>query len=343
MRKFLKFIFLFLIIAFLILFVFLFMGSPKEAKDIEWGVNFSQKHAKDLGLNWKETYLALLDDLKVRNLKIAAYWDLIEEEKGVYNFDDLDWQIERAEERGANVILVIGLKSLRWPECHIPDWFSESSKEEKNQKLLEYVEKIVSRYENSFAVQAWQIENEPFFSFGECPNMDSFMLAKEINTAKINDGKKRPIIVSDSGEFSLWFGAAQYADIVGITMYRKTWFVPPGFDSGNSEKDGFYWSYPFQPVFYKRKADLVKSLFDKEVWCVELQAEPWGPKLLYDLSIEQQKETMNLDIFRQNINFAKRTGLSKFYLWGGEWWYWMKKIQGDSRIWDEARNLFSNF
>jgi len=45
-----------------------------------------QKHSEELGLDWKKTYLAILDDLKVKNLKLVAYWDLIEEEPGVYNF-----------------------------------------------------------------------------------------------------------------------------------------------------------------------------------------------------------------------------------------------------------------
>ena len=74
--------------------------------------------------------------------------------------------------------------------------------------------------------------------------------------------------------------------------------------------------------------------------CVELQAEPWGPKLLYDSPLEEQQKTMGLEQFKKNIEFAKDTGLKEFYLWGPEWWYWMQEKQGDSSIWEEAKKLF---
>ncbi|HEY0087503.1 MAG TPA: hypothetical protein VGB37_01595, partial [Candidatus Lokiarchaeia archaeon] len=93
---------IFLIISALILLIvgFFFVGKPPQAKEITWGVNFSQKHTTNLGLDWKETYLALLDDLKVKNIKLITHWDLIGLEKGEYEFDDLDWQIQEAEKRG---------------------------------------------------------------------------------------------------------------------------------------------------------------------------------------------------------------------------------------------------
>ena len=82
---------LLILLVFLLLFAgYLFIGTPPLAKEITWGVNFSQKHARDLGLDWKETYLALLDDLGARNLKVAAHWDLLESEKDKYYLDDLE-------------------------------------------------------------------------------------------------------------------------------------------------------------------------------------------------------------------------------------------------------------
>jgi len=49
---------------------------------------------------------------------------------------------------------------------------------------------------------------------------------------------------------------------------------------------------------------------------------------------------MNLEQFKYNVEFAKNTGMSEHYLWGAEWWYWMKEKQNNSEIWDEARKLF---
>ena len=320
------FILLFLVILFFSLF---FVGSVPQADKIAWGVNFSQKHSQSLGLDWKENYSALLDDLKVKNIKLAAHWDLIQPEDNQFNFQDLDWQVEKAEEKGAKLVLAIGMKTPRWPECHIPEWAKNKSKQEQQKEILKMLENIVLRYKDSPAIKYWQVENEPLFPFGDCPWIDKDFLKKEIDLVKSLDKKDR-VLISDSGEGSFWIQAAILGDIVGTTIYRKAWFHQPG----------FYVNYPFPPIFYARKAQIINKLFDKEVICVELQAEPWGPKLLYDSPLEEQEKTMNLEQFKANIEFAKKTGLKEFYLWGSEWWYWMKEKQNRPAIWDEARKIF---
>ncbi len=327
-----KKILLILLIIFLFLMSFFFVGKPPQAKKIIWGVNFSQKHAENLSLDWQKTYLALIDDLKVKNIKLATYWDLIEPEEDKYNFEDLDWQIKKAEEKGVNLLLVIGMKTPRWPECHIPEWAKNLRKENQQEKILKLIEKIVLRYRDSKAINKWQVENEPFFPFGQCPWVDKEFLKKEIKLVKSLDNQKRPIVISDSGEGSLWITAAKLGDIVGTTLYKKVWV----------RQLGIYLTYPFPPTFYWRKAQIINKLFNKEVIGVELQAEPWGPKLLYDSPIEEQEKTMNLEQFKKNIEFAKKTGLSEFYLWGGEWWYWKKIKQNDSTIWNEVKKLFKD-
>lgn len=320
---------LFIILIIILLFLgYLFIGKAPVADNIVWGVNFSQKHAFLFGLDWKETYLALVDDLGVKKMKIASYWDLIEGEEGSYNFSDLDWQINKAEEKEVDVLLVIGMKSPRWPECHIPEWAKGLEKEQQQEKILDYLKEIVLRYQDFSAISAWQIENEPFFPFGDCPWVDNKFLKQEIELVKSLDS--RPIVISDSGEGSFWLGAASYGDIVGTTIYRKVWF----------RQLNSYISYPLPSVFYYRKALLVNKLYGKDVICVELQTEPWGPELLYSSPLGEQEKTMNLEQFRKNIEYAKNTGLAEFHLWGAEWWYWMKEVQGDASIWQEAKKLF---
>ena len=331
MRRILKY-FLFGILAFLLLiFCYLFIGTPPQAKEISWGVNFSQKHAQNLGLDWKETYSALLDDLKVKNIKLITHWDLIELNEGKYYFEDLDWQIKKAEEKDARLLLVIGMKTGRWPECHIPEWAKNLNKEEQQKEILEMIEEVVLRYRDRASVGAWQVENEPFFPFGECPWVDKNFLKKEIDLVKSLDSQSRPIVISDSGEGSLWVNAAKLGDIVGTTLYKKVWF----------RQLGNYIYYPFPPTFYWRKAQLIEKIFNKKVVVIELQAEPWGPKLLYESPLEEQEKTMNLERFKANIEFAKKTGLDEFYLWGGEWWYWLKEKQNKPEIWQEAKKLFN--
>jgi len=325
-----KKIMLYFLILLLIIVGFLFIGRPSEAENIVWGVNFSQKHAQGLGLDWQETYSALIDDLGATNIKLATYWDLIEKGEGDYDFGDLDLQVKEAEQKGVNLFLVIGMKSPRWPECHIPEWAKGLTKEEQQEKILNLVKQIVSRYQDYSSITMWQIENEPFFPFGECPWVDKEFLKKEVEQVKNLDKQKRPVVISDSGEGSFWISAARVGDVVGTTMYKKVWI----------HQLGIYLTYPLPPNFYWQKAQIIKTFFNKKVICVELQAEPWGPRLLYDSPLEEQQKSMDLQRFQQNIDFARKTGLDEFYLWGGEWWYWMKEKQNQPQIWEEAKKLF---
>jgi hypothetical protein len=48
---------------------------------------------------------------------------------------------------------------------------------------------------------------------------------------------------------------------------------------------------------------------------------------------------MDFKKFKENIDFAKKTGLDTIYLWGVEWWYWLKE-KGNESILDEAKTLF---
>jgi len=329
MKKILKKV-LFVVLFFILLIgCFLFVGKPKQAENITWGVSFSQKYSEELGLDWKENYLAILDDLKVKNMRLIAYWDLIEKEKDTYNFRDLDWQIEQAKERDIKIILAIGKKVPRWPEHHKPYWTENQPKDDQNKKLLIYIEKIVNRYKDNENILVWQVENEPFFPFGKSHYADKKALRQEIELVKSLDNK-RPIIVTESGELPFWFKPAKYGDIVGYSLYEKVWF----------HEIGLYLTYPMPPVFYNRKAWLIDKLFHKETICIELQAEPWGPGLTYTLSAEEQNKTMNIERFKKIIEFSKNTGEDTFYLWGAEWWYWMKEKHNNPQIWDEAKKLF---
>ena len=304
------------------------IGSAPRTEKIAWGVNFSQTQAQWLGLDWKAAYLALLEDLGVKNIKLITYWNLIEGEKEKYNFEDLDWQIAKADEREAKLLLAIGMRTPRWPECHIPDWAKNLSKEEQQEKILGLLEAIVTRYRGATPViWAWQVENEPFFPFGECPWKDKDFLQKEIRLVKSLDTQNRPVVISDSGEFSFWFTAARLGDIVGTTLHRKAWF----------EEIRSYVTYPLKPVFYWHKAQIINWLFGKPVIVGELQAEPW----CYKYSSNECDDVMDLRDLKNNIEFAQKTGLEKFYFWGAEWWYWMKEKQNKPEIWNEVKKLFN--
>src|SRR3989339_169651 len=281
-------------------FCFFFVGKTKEAENITWGVDFSQMQAEALKLNWRNSYLAILEDLGVKNIKIHTQWDWVEGKKDVYYFKNTDWQIDQAESHGAKIIFVLGLKSGRWPECHMPSWISSMPEEQQKLEVLEYVKEVVLRYKDSDTIEYWQVENEPLFKFGKCPEWyydNEDFLRQEVALVKSLD-PSRQIIISDSGEQSNWFRTANIADVVGITMYRVVW-------AHVTNNFGFNFDSFLSPITYWRKAQLIKNIFGKK-----------------------------------NIQYAKETGLDTFYFWGVEWWYWLKTTQNQPEIWNEARNLF---
>jgi hypothetical protein len=334
MQTIVRYVFLVLIILLLVVFIWFFVGTPKKAEKINWGVNFSQKQAIFLEIDPKEAYLALLQDLNIKNIKIAVHWDLLETEKDKYDFSDLDWQMSEAQKNNAKIVLAIGMKTPRWPECHIPQWAINLNKKQQQEQILKYLTAVINRYKDSSAILAWQVENEPFLAFGSCPWSDENFLKQEILLVKQIDQNKHPIIITDSGEMSTWTRASNMGgDMVGFTTYRMVW----------QETLKQYVSYSpwYTPMFYYRRAQVINMLYGKKAIGVELQAEPWCQASVMLAPIEEQQKTMSLDQLKKNIQFAKDTGIDTYYLWGGEWWYWMKEKQNHPEYWQEIKKLFA--
>lgn len=307
--------------------IFISSVPPREPK--VFGVTFSKSFAEKFGLDWKENYSAIFKDLGARDVRIPVYWSEIEPQKDNWSFDDYDWQLKKAQEYDAEVILAIGRKLPRWPECFEPEWLKNLGEEEKQKLILEMLQQIVERYKDNSAVWAWQIENEPFLPFGECPMANAKFLDEEIRAVKNLSNK--PVIVTDSGEFGLWFPTAKRADIFGSTLYR---YVYNGFFG--------YITYPLPPFFFRLKQGLLKLfLGQKPMIVTELQAEPWMQKMLYETSVEEQFQHFSPERFRLVLNYIKRTGFDTFYFWGVEWWYWLKQ-NGHPEMWNMAKEAIKN-
>lgn len=337
---------IFLIVCLLAILLFVawfFTATPPVQKNITWGINFSKTQVESLKLDWKSAYLAAMEDLGAKNIKLLTDWNTVEPSPGDYNFTDTDWQISQAENHGVSIIYVVGMKTGRWPECHVPPWADSMTlnKEQQQARILTYIKEVVNRYKMSPNIIAWQAENEPFVAFGECTWQDEEFLKKEVALIKSLD-PSRPVIISDSGETSSWFDAAKIGDLVGITLYRKVWVSDSAEYRDANTTSGHYETYAFKPSFYWRKAQIIHFLFGKKVISGELQAEPWSFKSYQEVEISEQEKTMNLQQFKENIEYAKNTGLDTFYLWGAEWWFWLKETQGKPEMWNGARNLFNN-
>jgi len=114
------------------------------------------------------------------------------------------------------------------------------------------IDQIVMRYKDSPSLAGWQVENESFLNFGACPWSDANFLKKEVSFIKERDNKHQ-VIITESGELSLWLKSATLGDIVGVTTYKKVW----------QDQLNFYFTYHLPPVFYQRRAEIVRNVFKK--------------------------------------------------------------------------------
>jgi hypothetical protein len=332
-RLFIIFFLIIILIVFLCV-LYLIMIQKEEPEEIIYGVSFNPQYARNLGLDAKNVYSAIIDDLGVKNIRLSAQWDLIEPKDNDWNFEELDYQMKIARQKKVNVILAIGKRLPRWPECHVPNWAHNLSKNEEQQQVKEYMEKVVNRYKNYDNIIMWQVENEPFLSFyatDYCKNFDSEFLEEEIELVKELDSKnKREVLVTGSDNLSFWVSPYRAGDVFGTTLYLYVWNKNFG-----SIKN---W---LPPSWYRMKGKAMEWFFGKkEIMAIEVSIEPWFDKAIIDFPVELQVERMSLDKFDEIIKYAKETRMEKQYLWGVEWWYYLMVEKGKPYFWQKAREIF---
>ncbi len=297
-----------------------------DEREQSFGVTFSPAYAKELGLDWRKAYEATLSDLKPALVRIPVLWDAVEPVDGTLLFDDLDWMMELAKQSETPVVLAIGLKVPRWPECHIPTWADEFETEDLTRAVLDFEQQLVLRYREHPSLVRWQVENEPLFWYGECPLPDLGRLKREVELVHDLDAA-HPIVLTSSGEQATWFELSSLADVVGVSVYRFTWnpLLGPV-------------AFPHPPWYYRVHGAFVSLLSGDPVIITELQMEPWyedgignddGAHISFD-SVD----------FARHLAFARETGVSEVWLWGVEWWY-REYLAGRTEIWTSARELFT--
>jgi hypothetical protein len=319
---------IFILILITVLFFYL-MSLGTIPKKITYGVSFSKYHADELHLDWKQTYLALLNDLNIKHFRFSAHWPSTEPRDGQYDFSVLDYQMQKAQSKGADVIFAVGKKLPGWPECHIPDWASKLSSDEQNKKLLDYIQTVVNRYKNYSNIKYWQVENEPFLNFGpsQCGKLDENFVRQEIALVKKID-PAHPVLITDGGELGTWYQAYRNGDAFGSSLYLYVYTRFIG-----------YWRYPINSAFFRIKENLMKLFYgSKPSLLIELEAEPWLPQPIADTPIDQQFQKMDISKLDDILRTASQSGFDTEYLWGGEWWYWLK-LHNHPEFWNKIQEL----
>lgn len=308
-----------------------YLAYKPEPERIVYGISFNTLYAEELGLDPRAVYTAFLDDLGVRHLRLAAHWPMIEPAEGRYDFSELDYQVREARLRGADIILGVGRRLPRWPECHVPDWARERSWNEQKDALRAYIRAVVERYRDEPHIIYWQVENEPYlsvFAYEYCGSLDEDFLFEEIELVRSLDGT-RPILVTDSGNLGTWRHAWRAGDVFGTSVYVHFW---------SPELGQFRTILP--PAVYRMKERLMALLYgEQRALLIELAAEPWLLQPITEVPIETQLTRMNSEKFDEIIEYAAATRFDTQYLWGGEWWYWMRE-RGHPELWDRGQSLF---
>jgi hypothetical protein len=309
----------------------------ESSKPLELGVSFIPDYAASLGVDPRQNMDGLLG-IGVKHFRLVSYWSDGEPLPGQYDFSQLDWQFKKAEASHAKITLTIGLRQPRWPECHMPDWAAKEPAGQWQPQLKSYMQKVIQRYQNSPALQNYQLENEYFLTgFGTCEQIPDSLtrdrLISEYNLVKKLD-PKHPVIIGRSNN-ALGFPTGQpQPDEFSISVYKRVW------DATVTQR---YIEYPFPAWFYAWLAGTQKIFLHKDMMIAELQAEAWAPnsKSIQQISLNEQNKSLNAKRLEGRFNYGRATGMRQMYLWGAEYWYYRQQILHDPSLWNVARREFS--
>lgn len=319
---------------------------PQPPATIAYGVTFSPAMATELGLDWRQAYAEILG-LGFQHVRLPIRWDQVESQPGVFNWAWLDWQLAEAANADVRVLLTVGHRAPRYPECFAPAWSHELGEAEFKQHLFRFIQAAVQRYRYHPALDAWQIENEPLAKIAgqpwglACREVTAYV-AEEVRLVRTLDQGQHPTVVSYAN--APWM-ATQFhqtldfgSDVIAVTVFNKLFFRSPLF-SGYVE---MFRLGPFAPftLAYQHRVALRQH---RLLWVAELQAEPWGPSPtgIRDESPEESYKTINPQRLTQTWTVAVRAGIPRIYFWGAEWWLFQRDYRGDSTMLETVQQLMA--
>ena len=305
----------------------------EQSKPLQMGVSFIPDYAQSLGIDPQANLDALLA-IGVKNLRLVSYWSDVEQTPGHYDFSQLDWQFQKAEAAHAHIILTIGLRQPRWPECHIPDWAAAVPQSQWQPQLESYMKAVINRYKKSPALQSYQLENEYFLAgFGTCTDFSRQRLVEEYKLVKQIDPSRLVVVGRSNNALGFPVGQPQ-PDMFSISIYKRVW------DAGVTHR---YIEYPFPAWFYAFLAGTQKIFNHKDMMIGELQAESWPPhgQTVPETSLVEQSKSIDAQRLQARFSFGKATGMRQIYLWGGEYWYYRMVVLHDPTLWNVAKQEFS--
>ncbi|MCC6421496.1 MAG: beta-galactosidase [Gemmataceae bacterium] len=357
-----------------VLFVQLGWANREPAGDPEFGFNFACRQAEYLLLEdpaagpagyadrtrpgraeWCAAQLGtLIAGLGAKHVRLSVEWAEVEPRPGEYDFRLLDAQLAVAEEHGARVVLTAGLKSQRHPEFFLPAWAMAwvqpgeraviTDHPELRAHALAMVAAVTRHAAASPAIEGWGAENEPYVNSARGEAWSGWTIGRDFvreaaAVIRANDPGGRPVAINHGQHFVFdrrWQWALEDADVLAASIYpfRNTVVL------GRKRVQDVLQIGPLGPN-YAHQAREARRL-GKEYWITEMQAEPWTDGDARLISPENPSPNLSPEKFEKNIDYARRTGASRVYLWGAEWWLFQREWYGDSRYWEVAREAIGD-
>lgn len=360
-----------LVVVFLAL-LFLSLSWPHRVSpgDPEFGINFSCNQAEYLLLEgpangdatvdrerpgraqWcAQTLELLLTGLGARHVRLSVEWDQVEPVEGLFDFELLDAELAAAERTGAKVVLSIGMKAQRHPEYYIPTWTfdkpggaprsrADGAEVSRDPVLrtaaLTMASAVVRHASSSPVIEGWMAENEPYLGSPRAHRwrLDRDYVRELVAVIRANDPQARPVVINHGEKLVFdhrWRWALADADVLAGSIYPyRFWPVPWGKQVQSILELG-----PLTPN-YPERARKARAI-GKQYWLTELQAEPWADPDVRLITPTNPTKDLTPAHLRKNLDYGRRTGATRIYLWGAEWWLFQRDRYGDSRYWDIAR------
>lgn len=331
------------------------------------GISFRPPQAAAFGLDTQATLQTLLS-YPFQLIRLGAYWNRIEPQPGSFFPDELDRQIDAAEQAGKQIILCVGpLKTFSYPEFFVPAHhlrqpFPEHAliKPSAYPSLLTaattFITRLVERYKQRRGIVAWQLEHEAVDPLGveHSWRLDASFVEKEIEAVRKAD-PTRPIMMNGFLPtslpvlFSQWWRtrdqgdslavAQRMADIVGVDYYPRHALMTIGpktvyLDGRKSPWQQWRW----RRLFAWTRAHRQKLMI------AEGQAEPWESVTtppnpygqgMYSCLPEQIIANYNACMSRSR----QEVPLYAYLFWGAEYWMLRKQCADTSYLQAFARIL----
>ncbi len=320
------------------------------------GISFRPLQAAAFGLEVRPTLQALLT-YPFQVIRLGAYWNRMEPEPGLFQPDELDWQVETAEREGKQIILSLGpLKTFGYPEFFVPGHYMRQPFPEHKlikpseypallKAAIEFINRLVERYKQHESIIAWQLEHDAVGTLGveHSWRLETEFVIQEVAALRKADAT-RPVIMNGylptTSLMRLWVWsmthdqgdslalAQRIANIVGIDYYPRHPFRP----SGNKT---LYYDGSQSPWLRNRIRKLLPraGMTAKRLMITEGQAEPWEAETVPTNPMNQGLFSCLPEHLISNYNTCMgcvegQNPLYAYLFWGAEYWL-LRKQSGD--------------